>query len=89
MDSITWDVLRVTAIKPCAVGMRHLTATGQPRGLLIRHLTTTGWPRGVFSCHLTASGQPRGMFIMGHWRESIADGRGKREDSMRTRSGFT
>ena len=28
MDSITWDVLQVAAIKPRAVGMCHLTATG-------------------------------------------------------------
>ena len=35
---IHWDVVRVTAIEPCAIDVYHLTATGQSRGLFVsRH----------------------------------------------------
>ena len=63
--AIAWDVMRVSAIESCAVGLNPSTAAGQPRGLLVRHLATTGWPRGVLSCHLTTTGQPRGLFVEG------------------------
>ena len=88
VDTITWDVMRVTAIEPGAVGLYHLT-TGQPRGMIAPHSTTSGWPCGVFTRRLVAAGQPHGWYILGHRRESISDVRGKREDGMRTRSGFT
>ena len=88
VDTIPCDVMRVTAIEPGAVGLDHLTATGQPRGMIAPHSTTSGWPRGVFTRRLVATGQ-HGWYILGHRRESISDVRGKREDGMRTRSGFT
>ena len=48
MCLIDRDVVRMTAIEPCAIDVYHLTTTGQPRGLFVRHLTTTGQSRGVF-----------------------------------------
>ena len=89
VDTIPSNVMRVTAIEPGAVGLYHLTATGQPRGMVAPHSTTSGWPRGVFTRRLVATGQPHGGFILGHRRESNSDVRGKREDGVRTRSGFT
>ena len=84
MDSISWDVMRAPAIEAGRVDLYHLTATGQPRGLVALHLTTSGWPRGVFTCRLTATGQPRlssncGRFlqlgflwpVLVHWEPDI------------------